>query len=169
MRPTFSFWQGLMIGILVTLSVALFMIYFFSHGGMRPTFSFWQGLMISSPTWDVPDLQLLAGVDDCHLSYDISCPFYVLLLLPRGMCPTFSFWLGARTLGFCNGTCYQLSPDLQLLAEVRGQLSFCNGAGARVFAWLSVLRFVWAYFMGFSFAHIHFQYLLFPVMPLLVY
>ena len=104
-----------------------------------------------------------------HLSYDISCPFYVLLLLPRGVCPTFSFWLGARTLGFCNGMCYQLSSDLQLLAEVRGQLSFCNGAGARVFAWLSLLRFVWAYFMGFSFAHIHFQYLLFPVMPLLVY
>ena len=73
--------------------------------GMRPTFSFWQGLMNSSPTWDVPDLQLLAGVDDWHLSYDISCPFYVLLLLPRGMCPTFSFWLGARTLGFCNGMC----------------------------------------------------------------
>ena len=148
MCPTFSFWQGLMSGILVTISVALFMIYF-SH-------------VICA------DLQFLAGVDDWHLSYVISCPFYDLLL-PRGMCPTFSFWLGARTLGFCNGMCYQLWPDLQLLAEVRGQLSFCNGAGARVFAWLSLLRFVWAYFMGFSFAHIHFQYLLFPVMPLLVY
>ena len=75
MRPTFNFCQGLMIGILVTLSVALCMIYFFSP-------------------WDAPDLQLLAGVDDWHLRYVISCPFYYLLLLPRGMRPTFSFWQG---------------------------------------------------------------------------
>ena len=41
----------------------------------------------------VPDLQHLAGVDDWHHCYVISCPFYVLLL-PRGMRPTFSFWQG---------------------------------------------------------------------------
>ena len=105
--PTFSIWQGLMIGIIVTLSVAPFYVLLLPRG-MRPTFSFWQGLMIgilvtlsvailwstSSPPWDAPDLQLLAGVDDWHLRYVISCPFYDLLLLPRGMRPTFSFWQG---------------------------------------------------------------------------
>ena len=107
-----------MIGILVTISVALFMFYFYSHVGCARPSAF--------------------GWEPGHLDFAMAC---------------------ATTV----------ARPSALLAEVRDQLSFCNGAGARVFAWLSLLRFVWAYFMGFSFAHIHFQYLLFPVMPLLVY
>ena len=111
----------------------------------------------------VTDIQLLAGVDDWHHTYVM---YYFSHVVCAGV---FSFWLGARTL---NLPWFVLSTVARPSAFGRGTGSaeflkwcLCTCTCFDKFAALCV-----GMFRGFfSFAHIQFQYLLFPVMPLLDY